>query len=188
MSNGGIPSTKELLRELREQGWRLDQTEQGHYKAFAPNGRDLVTFCDTSEPRAMKNCLSQLRRTNQFQWPPPDKRLLRRTDGQAAVPAAAPLAEAPRAPGPKTRDLDDLFKNLKDAKAELGTTEARHEAVMVSVRQAEVAAEEARRRAEQAVAEARDRARRSQEDLDAARRLVMEAKAEFDAAFEETAA
>lgn len=190
MSSGGIPSTKELLRALREQGWRLDQTVHGHYKGFSPDGRELITFADTNEPRAMKNCLAQLRRTNQFQWPPPDKRMLRRTNGEHA--AGAPIAETPiassREAGPKQRSLDDLFRNLKEAKLELGTMETRHETVMAAVRQAEAALEEAQRRAGMAVDQAKDQARRSQDDLDAARRLVMEAKAEFDAAFEGNAA
>ena len=50
MSNGGIPSAKELLRELREQGWRVEHTTQGHYKGFAPNGKTIVTFSVTDEP------------------------------------------------------------------------------------------------------------------------------------------
>jgi ElaB/YqjD/DUF883 family membrane-anchored ribosome-binding protein len=66
--------------------------------------------------------------------------------------------------------------------------ETKHNAVMDVVRQAEEALEEAKRRAERALAEAREQARRSQDDLDAARRLVMEAKAEFDSAFEGNAA
>ncbi len=191
MSNGGIPNTKELMRELREQGWRLDRTIQGHYKAFSPDGHELVTFSDTNEPRAMKNCLAQLRRTNQFQWPPPDKRMLRRTSGERQAPVAeatgAPT-DALRASAPKTSTLDDLFQNLKAAKAELGTMEEHHDAVMATVREAEAALEEAKRRAEMAVADARERARASREDLDVARRLVMEAKAAFDAAFEVSAA
>lgn len=190
MSNGGIPSNKELQRELREQGWRLDQTVQGHYKAFSPDGHELVTFCDTNEPRAMKNCLAQLRRTNQFQWPPPDKRMLRRTSGERQASLAEATGATPEATAPtlKKRTLDDMFQNLKAAKAELGTMEARHDAVMDTVRQAEAALEEAKRRAEMAVSDARERARASREDLDVARRLVMEAKAEFDAAFEVSAA
>jgi hypothetical protein len=130
----------------------------------------------------MKNNLAYLRRTGQFQWPPADHKSAPRNGERVAdVPIQ-------RATTPQALDLDALFKNLKDAKSELSATETRHETVMTAVRQAEAALEEARRRAEIAVAEAKERARRSQDDLDAARRLVMEAKAEFDAAFEGHAA
>ena len=183
MSAGGIPSTKELIRELREQSWRVEQTGNGHYKTFAPDGRTLITFADTSEPRAMKNNLADLRRTGQFQWPPPNRRSAEPANELPSGTGISPLAKASAPP-----NLDALFKNLKDAKSELTAMESKHEVLMDAVRQAEAALEEAKRRAERALGEAQDRAQRSREDVDLARRLVMEAKAEFDAAFEGNAA
>jgi hypothetical protein len=188
MSNGGIPSTRELLRELQDQGWRVDQTKQGHYQGFAPDGRTLITFCETAEPRAMKNNLADLRRTGQFQWPPPDRRGKRNGAVVHAPEVVTPIQSVQPRQSARAPDLDALFGNLKDAKVQLRAVEAQHETVMTAVRQAEAALEEAKRRAELALSEARERARRSEEDMDAARRLVMEAKAEFDAAFEGDAA
>jgi hypothetical protein len=189
VSSGGIPSTKELIRALRDQAWRVETTSQGHYKGFAPDGRTLITFCETSEPRAMKNNLSDLRRTGQFQWPPPHRRANENDGargGDVGTIESIPKVVQPKQP--PERDLDALFRNLKDAKAEFTAAESRHSVVMDAVRQAEAALEEAKRRAERALAEANARARSSQEDLDLAKRLVMEAKAEFDAAFEGNAA
>jgi ElaB/YqjD/DUF883 family membrane-anchored ribosome-binding protein len=189
MAAGGIPSGRELIRALREQNWRVEQTGQGHYKGFAPDGHTLVTFCDTTEPRAMKNNLAELRRSGQFQWPPPDKHDRRGPDVVSVLAEPrVPVPTAPVASRQPATSLDALFRNLKDAKAELTAMETKHNAVMDVVRQAEEALEEAKRRAERALAEAREQARRSQDDLDAARRLVMEAKAEFDSAFEGNAA
>jgi hypothetical protein len=172
---------------LVDQGWRVESTKQGHYQGFAPDGRTLITFAETNEPRAMHNNLADLRRTGQFQWPPPDRRLAR-TNGSPAIdqPLESSVTAKPCA-APQS-DLDTLFKNLKAAKSELVAMEARHNTVIAAVRDAEAALEQARRLAERAGAEATERARLSQDDLDLARRLVMEAKAEFDAAFEWNAA
>jgi hypothetical protein len=68
-----LPSIKELLRALRDQGWRVERTKQGHYQAFSSDEIGLVTFSDSDELRSMKNNLSQLKRAG-FQWPAPPKK------------------------------------------------------------------------------------------------------------------
>ena len=169
MSNGGIPSTNEIIRELNAQGWRVEQTRRGHYQAFAPDGRTRATFADTTEPRAMKNNLADLRRSGQFMWPPPDRKRPQ-TNG-------APPVNAPPKPAPVKRDLEALFRDLRDAKSELLAAEKRHEETLVAVRKAEAL-----------LVEAQETARRSHEEVDLAKKLMMEAKAEFDETFEGDAA
>jgi len=51
-----------LLRELQRQGWRVAKTRNTHYKAFAPDGKAVVLFSDSREPRAWCNTLSLLKK------------------------------------------------------------------------------------------------------------------------------
>lgn len=155
MSN--VPSVRELLGELKDQRWNVERTKNGHYKALAPDGKGISTFADTNEPRAMKNCIADLRRHG-FVWPP--ERNGHRHPQAEAVQQAKP-------------DLDALFQNLKDAKLELSTYEARYEECQTEVR-----------RVEARLAELKGKAKIALEEVDVARRIVMEAKAEFDLVFE----
>jgi len=207
MSSGGVPATKELLRALKDQGWNVDTTKQGHYKALAPDGVGIVLFADTTEPRGMKNNLADLRR-NGFQWPPPPKPRPviepLRSLLEAAKPAPMPtdwgspervVQSAARVNGSNgsnghvavmpddgrrharpAPDLDSLFKNLKDVKVELGAVESRL-----------LDAERVVRQAEAALADAKEKARVAQDEVDMVKRLVMEAKAEFDQVFDVSA-
>lgn len=63
---------KPIVQELRNQGWRVELTTQGHAKAYPPdNTKQLVTFPPggSGDPRAIKNTIAQLRRSG-FVWPP----------------------------------------------------------------------------------------------------------------------
>lgn len=51
-----------LLRELGRQGWRVQQTKNSHYKAYAPDGKTTVLFSDSREPRSWFNTLSLLKK------------------------------------------------------------------------------------------------------------------------------
>jgi DNA repair protein RadC len=51
-----------LISDLQHQGWRIEQTKQGHYKAFPPDPRAPMVLFSTN-PHAMKQVLSQLRRS-----------------------------------------------------------------------------------------------------------------------------
>lgn len=54
--------TKKLVKALRAQGWRVE-LHKGHYKAFAPGGKGIVTISSTpSDRRDMKNTMSHLKR------------------------------------------------------------------------------------------------------------------------------
>lgn len=168
---GGVPTTKELLRALDDQGWSIEKTKQGHYKAKGPAGAGLVTFCNTDEPRGMKNNISELRR-NGFQWPPPERVRPAKTVDLGSGPFTATAVRAAATPP----DMDALFKNLKDTRAELAGLQAKYE---------EAERECDRRRV--LLGEAQEAARAAKDEVDMMKRLVMEAKAEFDQVFDVSA-
>jgi hypothetical protein len=150
----GVPNYAEVVRELERQDWRVETTKRGHYRAFPPDGGDVVLFSDTEDRRGQKNALSALRRQG-FVWPPPSKK-----DKSSARAAAPP---APRSPP----SLDDLFEELKGAKAELESAQLVYA------------------QAEQAEQEAQAKLQRAKDNLDAAERLLAETKVHFDEAFGE---
>lgn len=53
---------------LRDQGWRLERTGNGHFKAFPPDRtKRMVVLAESNDPRAFKNQLSDLRKSG-FLW------------------------------------------------------------------------------------------------------------------------
>lgn len=51
-----------LVRDLRAAGWRVERVS-GHYKAYAPNGEDIVTISSTPSTQGWKRkTLALLRR------------------------------------------------------------------------------------------------------------------------------
>lgn len=156
MSN--VPNHRELLRALKDQGWGVDTTARGHFKATPPAGGAPVVFCESDDPRGMRNNLAQLRRGG-FEWPP----------------SRAKKTKAHKQPPqpPSASDLDALFEDLKAARGELTAAELKHQASL-----------DAKRRAEEALAEAERSLKQTKGEVDAAERLVQEAKALFDMAFE----
>lgn len=58
-----------VIEAAIEQGWRSETTRDG-LQLFAPGRVGIVTIHGTpSDPRAIKNAISRLRRHG-FQWPP----------------------------------------------------------------------------------------------------------------------
>ena len=51
----------DLVRWLREHGYRIEKTGKGHYKVFAPN-RVVIMPSSPSDWRSVKNTVSDLRR------------------------------------------------------------------------------------------------------------------------------
>lgn len=96
-----IPNHRELVAELVRQHWVVVETKRGHYRAIPPGNADPVVFCESADPRGMKNNLAQLRRGNAFEWPPPKQRKAKQK---------APLGPA---------DLDKLYGNLKESRVAL---------------------------------------------------------------------
>jgi transcriptional/translational regulatory protein YebC/TACO1 len=60
MSSTSKDITK-LIKKARQQGWRVEQTKNCHYKFFAPNGTIVVAGSTPSENRGFKNLKSRLR-------------------------------------------------------------------------------------------------------------------------------
>ena len=59
---------RELLREAQRQGWRIEPTKRGHYKAWPPQGGPPVTISGTpSDWRSIRNVVALMRRLG-FQW------------------------------------------------------------------------------------------------------------------------
>lgn len=161
---------KPIIRELRTQGWEVELTSQGHYRARPPDQtRQIVHFSMSNDPRALKNTLSNLRASG-FRWEEPERRATPETREQtprtpAATPAATPAPAETAEP-----DMDQLFESLKAAK---------------------VAAQEAselEKLAVQELARAENQLLQAQRDRAAAEASLREAKQAFDQAFDSQAA
>jgi transcriptional regulator with XRE-family HTH domain len=57
-----------VFDKLKEQGWGIERTNNGHWKALPPDRtRTIVYFSRTDEPRAIRNTIADLRRSG-FVW------------------------------------------------------------------------------------------------------------------------
>lgn len=174
-----------LIKELKTQGWDVTGCGSGatHYKAVPPDSKkEIVHFSRSSEPRAFKNTIRDLRHSG-FIWPPPPKskpanpfiednsedeaalkRAIEETDAIEDPPSqVAPLSDEAR--------MDQLWERLKEARGYLHLAEEQ-----VKERAEAVAA------AQEVLAEAQAKAKQAEgERLKAAQRL-QEAKQKLDAA------
>lgn len=57
---------REVISEARRQGW-TDETNKGHTKLRAPNGRLVVISTTPRDPRTLMNVISDMRRQG-FIW------------------------------------------------------------------------------------------------------------------------
>lgn len=61
---------RELVREAKRQGWRVEQLKSGHIRLYAPDGKHIVHVSGTpSDRRTLANTIADMRRYG-FQWPP----------------------------------------------------------------------------------------------------------------------
>lgn len=132
---------REVAAELVRQGWRVERTGQGHYRAKPPNPTlPIVHFGHSSEARAFQNTIGQLRRSG-FVWPPPEPpERPKAVDGAANDAVGIELVEPPwnqlddgrpdedepasaaaeQAPTSDPEDeLERLWRELKDARVYL---------------------------------------------------------------------
>ena len=128
---------KPIIAELRNQGWTVDRTGQGHYRAAPPDrSRPIVHFSASDDFHALKNTVKDLAKSG-FIWPPPSKKeqaVERKANGTARSPDdhiaeleaelgidQAPTTHKHPAPEPETKEdrMDRLFHELKDAKTYL---------------------------------------------------------------------
>jgi len=156
---------KPIISELSNQGWHLETNSNGHYKATPPDPtKKLIHFSDSNDPRAVHNALRDLRASG-FVWPAPSKKELRAQNRIEAEANQEPDNE-PKEP----KDMDTLWLELKDAKVYLTLANE-------SLSESKQKFEEAKRAFKEAESE-RDRAAQN----------LKAKKAEFDSAFDITAA
>ena len=59
---------RQILREARRQGWRVELQRSGHYKLYPPDSSEYVTTGSTpSTPSSIRNLLSRMRSFG-FKW------------------------------------------------------------------------------------------------------------------------
>lgn len=114
-----------ILAELKAQGWEVEQTKQGHYRAVPPDpSKSLVHFAASLEPHALKNTVHDLRRSG-FDWPPP------RRSGSGGVATEPEWYETeneavlvtPCEVESKEQAMERLWAELKEAKTYLELTD-----------------------------------------------------------------
>jgi hypothetical protein len=166
---------KAIIEELPRQGWVVEMTARGHYRAIPPNKElEMVHFSTSEDHHALRNIIRDLRRRG-FVWPPPNKK-------EIAVERRLEAETRPSQPDVGTIDdiepldtetpearMDRLFTELKDAKVLAALTEEH--------------AQECRRKVEEATRVLTDAVR----ERDAAAQALKNKKAEFDLAFEAAA-
>jgi len=122
-----------LINELIAQGWTIDETAQGHWKAVPPDRtKPLVHFAMSDDPRGLRNTVRDLKRAG-FVWPPLDHEPLSTIvdgvpmgDDLDAEIAREVLLEAegqsqlvPQPIESAEQRMDRLFHALKEAKTYL---------------------------------------------------------------------
>lgn len=182
MSTHAIADFKPVIRALEIQGWRVAKTGQGHYRAAPPDSAKAVChFSTSSEPRAFKNTIAQLRR-NGLIWPPP-RRVTRerntRTEDEMIdepLPEALPVPEEPEA-ALEPESVEEA-KESEEQRLERIWAELKSAKVYVSM------ADEELRSAEQALIAAQEKFNGARAELERAKVDMAERKAAFDGAFE----
>jgi hypothetical protein len=167
-----------IVDELKRQGWEVDLTASGHYKAKPPDRQKAIIHFSTScVRRSVKNTIRDLRKSG-FLWPPPEppKSLVddpdfdewfnvddevddeRRRGGDGDEDERATLVVAP-----KEKTFDDLVAELRAA---------RDDAVLYGEQVAEC---------KRAVDVAQRALTDAEKEHETARRRLLEAKTAFDA-------
>lgn len=110
-----------ILQELRNQGWKLEDTNNGHARARPPDPKhDIVVFSRCEEPRAIKNVISQLKKSG-FIWPPPPRER-NSTNPDELIEGLdldqGPVSQPPVSSPPVTlvNIEDQLYAKLRDAR------------------------------------------------------------------------
>jgi predicted RNA binding protein YcfA (HicA-like mRNA interferase family) len=59
---------REILREARRQGWRVERTRGGHYMLYAPDGKNIVVAASTpGKQSSIRETLAEMRSYG-FKW------------------------------------------------------------------------------------------------------------------------
>lgn len=60
--------TKEIIKAAERQGWRVEQLKSGHWRFYAPDGKNIVHASGTpSDHKALDNLVARLRQYG-FTW------------------------------------------------------------------------------------------------------------------------
>lgn len=161
-----------ILEQLALQGWRVEMTASGHWRAAPPDpSKPVVHFSSkSSDYRAVENTIHDLKRSG-FEWPPPSKREARERDPAAhdtnVVEFVAAAGSEPE-PEPETPEqrMERAFAELKEARGYLAL--AKEQLVERQLRRKQAVEEE----------------RVAEEEWSRATIKLADAKAEFDRLFE----
>jgi len=186
--------SREIIAELRRQGWNVERTERGHYKAYPPDpAQKMVTFAGglSGDHRAVKNAVAQLRRSG-FVWPPtkqngvtypfrppPEGRLADGTvvrEGDTILADGTVIKEYPipvKLAGLREPELDPEPPTPDELYAELRAARDDHRLHVELLVEADAA-----------LLRAAERTREAKEELQKCAERLRDAKAAFDAAFE----
>jgi hypothetical protein len=147
----GAKERKEVIDELRRQGWTVDQTNNGHWKARpADRTKEVVHISMLSGSNALNNAMRDLKRSG-FIWPPTKETMTRKapamhkperltpsvhvTPTLALTPSRESATRVVRPP----QDLDSVFNELKEAKTYLVLTGEILNECMVALNNAQAA-------------------------------------------------
>jgi hypothetical protein len=174
---------KAIIEELPRQGWQVEMTARGHYKATPPDPKHtIVHFSHSDDHHALMNIVRDLRKRG-FVWPVPSRNEVaadRRDEPTTKLCpdchqplgadhiclAAAPPPSQPESPEAR---MDRLFHELKDAKVLAALTEEQLRECEAKLAAAQKAVDDARM------------------ERDVAAIALKKKKVEFDSAFEAAA-
>jgi hypothetical protein len=174
---------KAIIEELPRQGWQVELTTRGHYKATPPDPKQtIVHFSHSDDHHALMNIVRDLRKRG-FVWPVPSRNDVAADKRDEPTTKFCPdchqplgadhicLAAAPPPSQPESVEarMDRLFHELKDAKVLAALTEEQFQECQQRVEEATRALNEAAR------------------ERDGAVEALKKKKAEFDSAFEAAA-
>lgn len=172
---------RQLLDELRSQGWDVEQTTQGHWKAVPPDkAKSVVHFSTSADAHALKNALSDLKRSGLI-WPPPtrstrdgapksqDEWWNTEQEASSSKPEPPPSKSEERLAEGHEERMDRVYGELKEAKVHLALADEILEECRVKLAKAQAAFDEATT------------------DRENAATMLREKKAAFDRAFGEAA-
>jgi hypothetical protein len=109
-----------IVNALHDQGWEVEQTTKGHWKATPPDKtKPVVHFSYSGDYRSVPNCIRDLKRSGLL-WPPPPKPKATPTLNAQDVDVLQRMLDeepsAPPPPTPKEPTMESVFAELKEAK------------------------------------------------------------------------
>ncbi len=178
-----IKELKELVSALKDQGWFVERTAQGHYKAF-PADRQLsaVVMSDSGDPHAHKNNLKLLRERG-FVWPVPGKKDMSRRI-ISPLPSLPLLEEQSVPPVPDVKGVSPLEEKMDVVIGELKDSRMYLDLVEKDYRQKAAALESLRKEYEGRIKQAGDNLQAAQHDLATAMNALRDKRRAFDELFD----